>query len=97
MGMCFRPSARLPKQVAYQFNVESGRYWMNVTGDAFEMGPSSPHEASQTDLTLNATDEQYLLFTYGRLTAAEGISSGKLTLNGDIAHLDQFEVWFKGL
>jgi len=44
-----------------------------------------------------ATAEHYLLFTYGRLTAAEGIRSGKLTVHGDTAHLDQFEVWFKGL
>ena len=95
--MCFRPSARLPKPVAYEFNYESGRYWMNVTGDAFEMGPAGPNDGSQADLTLNATAEHYLLFTYGRLTAAEGISSGKLTVQGDAGHLDQFEVWFKGL
>ena len=97
LGMCFRPSARLPRPVAYGFNVESAQYWMNVTGDAFEMGPASPHEASQADLTLYATAEQFLLFTYGRLAAAEGISSGRLTVRGDAGHLDQFEVWFKGL
>ncbi len=97
LGMCFRPSARLAKPVVYGFNVgpeEPRQFRMNVTGDAFQMVPG---QASQADLSLSATAEQYLLFTYGRLTAADGISSGKLTVNGDTAHLDQFEVWFKGL
>ena len=97
LGMCFRPSAPLPKPLVYGFDVgpeESRKYRMSVTGDAFEMVPGG---APQADLSLSATAEQYLLFTYGRLTAAEGISSGKLTVQGDASHLDQFEVWFKGL
>ena len=100
LGMCFRPSARLSKPVVYGFGVgpeEARQYRMSVTGDAFEMVPASLGDALQADLSLAATAEQYLLFTYGRLTAAEGISSGKLTVQGDTAHLDQFEVWFKGL
>ncbi len=100
LGMCFRPSARLPKPVVYGFGVgpeEPRQYRMSVTGDAFEMGPASLDDGLQADLSLAATAEQYLLFTYGRLTAAEGIRSGKLTVQGDAAHLDRFEVWFKGL
>ena len=94
LGMCFRPSARLEKPVVFGFDVDPGRYWLNVTGDAFEMGVG---KASQADISLSTTAGQYLLFTYGRLTAADGISSGKLTVQGDTAHLHQFEVWFKGL
>ena len=100
LGMCFRPSARLPKPVVYGFNVgpeESRQYRVSVTGDAFEMVPAVHDDAFQADLELSATAEQYLLFTYGRLTAAEGIHFGKLKVRGDTAHLDQFEVWFKGL
>ena len=100
LGMCFRPSARLPKPVVYGFGVgpeEARQFRMSVTGDAFEMVPVGLDDAPRADLSLAATAEQYLLFTYGRLTAAEGISSGKLTVQGDTAHLDQFEVWFKGL
>ncbi|MCH8989838.1 MAG: maleylpyruvate isomerase family mycothiol-dependent enzyme [Chloroflexi bacterium] len=100
LGMCFRPSARLSKPVVYGFGVgpeEARQFRMSVTGDAFEMVPAGLDDALQADLSLAATAEQYLLFTYGRLTAAEGISSGKLTVQGDTAHLDQFEVWFKGL
>ncbi len=92
--MCFRPSDRLPEPVSYEFNVESKQYRMNVSGDAFEMVLGG---ASQADLSLSATAEQYLLFTYGRLTAADGMHLGRLTVQGDVAHLEQFEVWFKGL
>ncbi len=94
LGMCFRPSERLTEPVAYGFDVGSAHYRMTVTGDAFQMEPG---QASNADLSLSATGEQYLLFTYGRLTAAEGVSSGKLTIQGDHAYLDRFEVWFKGL
>lgn len=100
LGMCFRPSAKLPKPVVYGFQVgpeESRRYRMSVTGDAFEMVHAGPDDTPRPDLSLSAAAEQYLLFTYGRLTAAEGISSGRLTVEGDTTHLDQFEVWFKGL
>ena len=92
--MCFRPSARLPKPVTYGFDLGSEHYRMTVTGDTFQMDPGDTPDA---DLLLTASAEQYLLFTYGRLTAADGISSGRLTVRGDGAHLDQFEVWFKGL
>lgn len=97
LGMCFRPSAKLPNPVEYSFNVgpdASRQYRMSVTGDAFEMVPGA---APQADLSLSSTAEQYLLFSYGRLTAAEGINSGKLTVTGDVAKIDQFEIWFKGL
>jgi hypothetical protein len=92
--MCFRPSERLEKPVLYRFDMGSGIYRMTVTGDQFVMEPGETPEA---DLSLSASGEDYLLFSYGRLTAADGISSGRLTALGDSAHLDQFEVWFKGL
>jgi len=94
LGMCFRPSAKLPKPVVYRFDVGSENYRMTVTGDEFEMVSG---EAPQADLSLAANGEQFLLFTYGRLSAADGIHLGKLSVQGDVAHLDQFEVWFKGL
>ena len=97
LGMCFRPSDRLPDPLVYGFDVgpePSRQYRMSVTGDAFEMNPGPAPDAG---LSLSATAEQYLLFTYGRLTAAEGMASGKLTVRGEAAHLDRFEVWFKGL
>ena len=94
LGMCFRPSERLPKPVVYRFDTGSGIYRMTVTGDQFVMEPG---ETPQADLNLTASGENYLLFTYGRMTADEGIGSGKLMAMGDPAHLDRFEVWFKGL
>jgi len=94
LRMCFRPSTRLASPVVYWFDVGSEQYRMSVTGDEFEMVPG---EGPQADLTLSATAEQYLLFTYGRLTGAEGIESGRLAVLGERSHMDQFEVWFKGL
>jgi len=92
--MCFRSSAKLPKPVVYGFNVDSENYRLTVTGDGFDMISG---EATEADFSLSATGEQFLLFTYGRLTAADGIHLGRLSINGDVSHLDQFEVWFKGL
>ena len=94
LGMCFRSSAKLPKPVVYGFNVDSQNYRLTVTGDGFDMISG---EATEADFSLSATGEQFLLFTYGRLTAADGIHLGRLSINGAVAHLDQFEVWFKGL
>ena len=67
---------------------------MGVSGDEFAMDIG---DAMQADLSLSASSEDYLLFTYGRLSAADGIAAGKLVSIGDQRHLDQFEVWFKGL
>ena len=67
---------------------------MDATGDAFEMEAGG---VVQADLSLSASAEDYLLFTYGRLSAVDGIASRKLISIGDQSHLDQFEGWFKGL
>ncbi len=94
LSMCFRPSDQLPRPVAYRFDVGSETYRMIVTGDQFVMEPG---ETPQADVSLSASEENYLLFTYGRLSAADGIASGKLVVLGDLGYLDRFEAWFKGL
>ena len=92
--MCFRPSKKLSKPVVYGFDVDETQSQLIVTGDAFELRPDA---ALEPDLSLSANGEQYLLFTYGRLTAEDGIHLGRLSVTGEISHLDQFEAWFKGL
>ena len=94
LSMCFRPSDRLPRPVAYRFDVGSEIYRMIVPGDQFVMEHG---EAPQADVSLSASEENYLLFTYGRLSAADGVASGKLVALGDLGYLDRFEAWFKGL
>ena len=94
LGMCFRPSEKLSKPVVYGFDVDETQSQLIVTGDAFELRPDA---ALEPDLSLSANGEQYLLFTYGRLTAEDGIHLGRLSVTGEISHLDQFEAWFKGL
>ena len=97
LRMCFRPSEKLARPVVYGFGLgpdQPREYRLEVTGDAFEMTSGMP---SGPDLSVSATAQQYLLFTYGRLSAAHGISSGKLSAEGDPSHLDRFEACFKGL
>ena len=67
---------------------------MIVTGDQFVMEPG---KTPQADVSISASEENYLLFTYGRLSAADGVASGKLVALGDLGYLDRFEAWFKGL
>ena len=85
--------------MVYSFNVESQNFRLTVTGDAFEMISREmvSAETPEAAISLSATGEQFLLFIYGRLTAADGIHLGRLSVMGDVAHLNQFEVWFKGL
>ena len=97
LGMCFRPTERLSKPVVYGFDINSRKSRLTVTGDEFQMELEAAEGKAEPDLTLVATGEQYLLFTYGRLTAADGMHLGRLAITGEMAHLDQFEVWFKGL
>ena len=97
LGMCFRSTERLSKPVVYGFDINSRKSRLTVTGDEFKMELEAAEGKAEPDLTLVATGEQYLLFTYGRLTAADGMHLGRLAITGEMAHLDQFEVWFKGL
>jgi len=83
--------------VVYGFDINSRKLRLTVTGDEFKMELEAVEGKAEPDLTLVATGEQYLLFTYGRLTAADGMHLGRLAITGEMAHLDQFEVWFKGL
>ena len=97
LRMCFRPTERLSKPVVYGFDINSRKLRLTVTGDEFKMELEAVEGKAEPDLTLVATGEQYLLFTYGRLTASDGMHLGRLAITGEMAHLDQFEVWFKGL
>ena len=94
LKMCFRPSSPLPKPLVFEFTIDSELNHLTVTGDNFKVDDGA---AAGADLMLATTGENYLLFTYGRLTAADGMHLGKLSVRGDMADLDGFEVWFKGL
>ena len=54
LSMCFRPSDRLPRPVAYRFDVGSETYRMNVTGDQLVMEHG---ETPQADVSLTASEE----------------------------------------
>ena len=49
--------------------------------------PHCTHDPTQT----------YLLFLYGRVPAARGVTEGRLAMHGDFGLVERFEQWFKGL
>lgn len=97
LAMCFRPGPRLEASAVYRFDIganQSPKFVVTVEGDRFgffnESGP-------QADLVVSCEAGEFLLFTYGRRSAEEGLRSGKLRAVGDITLLYSFEKWFKGL
>lgn len=97
LGMCFRPGPRLSETATFRFQVTgSAPLTLDLTcwGDEFEV-PSSLTGVPGVTVTCNA--DAYLLYGYGRITARDGIASGRLSVQGDASLLDSFEVWFKGL
>ena len=100
LGMCFRPGPGLDESIVYRFElsgVPSGAtadLVITVAGDRFDFSPGASAD-SVVSVSCAATD--YLLLTYGRRSAAEGVASGKLRVEGDGSLLDRFEEWFKGV
>lgn len=58
------------------------------------MRPAAP---SKADVALHCDAETYLLFLYGRVPAARGVTEGRLAIDGDFGLVERFEQWFKGL
>jgi uncharacterized protein (TIGR03083 family) len=98
LGMCFRPGPRLESNVVYRFDIgsdQSRSFVVTVEGDRFDFSKETGSEAPS--LVVSCEASEYLLFTYGRRNAAEGLRSGKLKAAGDITLLERFEEWFRGL
>lgn len=97
LGMCFRPGPKLAQPVVFNFDVgpaAARNVWVSVQGDGFGVTSDGGPGA---DLAIKADTADYLLFSYGRTSAAQGLASGKLKAQGEVALLDRFEEWFKGL
>ena len=97
LGMSFRPGPRLAAPVLYRFHVTGAAPSspeVVVTGEAFQVRPVAP---SKADVALHCDAETYLLFLYGRLPAARGVTAGRLAVDGDFGLVERFEQWFKGL
>jgi len=97
LGMTFRPGAPLSPSVVYRWEISGSspqRFDLTVQGDKFSIEPPGGEPA---DVTINCSADAYVLLVYGRLTAQEGVASGRLNIDGDPELMQRFEAWFKGL
>ncbi len=92
----FRPGPPLDVPAVFRFEVAApaGRNQdVVVMGDSFRVDPAGE---SKADVVVRCDADSYLLYLYGRLTAAAGIAAGRLSVDGDASLLQRFEEWFKG-
>jgi len=75
MTMSFRPGPRLAAPVLYQFHMTGAapsRHKVIIKGEAFQVRPAAP---SKADVALHCDAETSLLFLYGRVPAARGVTA----------------------
>jgi len=97
LGMCFRPGEKLDAPVVYEFDLAppyETSILVRVQGDRFDF----PAEDEAPDRrTVCGEAPTFLLFIYGRITGREAIAANEFAITGDLALLDQFEAWFRGV
>ncbi len=92
----FRPGPALEAPVVFRFEVTAPAgfsYDVIVKGDSFRVEPAGGPKA---DVAVRCDADSYLLYLYRRLTAATGVATGWLSVDGDASRLQRFEGWFKG-
>jgi uncharacterized protein (TIGR03083 family) len=97
LAMTFRPGTKLEQPVTFRFDVKGQpRACHDVIsdGETFQIGPQSTAAA---DVTISCDGDSYLLYAYGRLSAAAGKDPGTLSITGNANLMESFEQWFKGL
>ena len=98
LSMCFRPDARLDTPVVYEFDLappHETRIVVRVAGDSFDF--LSADDAPEDRWTVCGEAPAFLLFIYGRITGQQAIDANEFAITGDIAPLERFEAWFKGV
>jgi uncharacterized protein (TIGR03083 family) len=97
LGMTFRPGAPLGRPLVYRWEISGSnphRFDLMVLGDSFRI---QPPVAGVADVVVKCSADAYVLLVYGRLTAQEGVASGRLAIDGEAELMRRFESWFKGL
>ena len=92
----FRPGPPLDAPAVFRFEVEAPLGFTHdvfVDGDSFRVDPACE---SEPGVVIQCDTDSYLLYLYGRLTAAAGVANGRLTVDGHASLLQRFEEWFKG-
>ena len=92
----FRPGPTLDTPAVFRFEVTApaaSGHEVVVMGDSFRVVPAG---GSKAGVVVRCDADSYLLYLYGRLTAAAGVAAGRLSVDGDASLLQRFEEWFKG-
>lgn len=93
----FWPGPSLPQPVRYRFDVKEP---VPIAADIVVEGDKFRFEEPTTtpaDVTFRCDTGTLGLLTSGRIPAAQAISSGWLTVEGDERLAGQFSQWFKGI
>ena len=93
----FWPGLRASGPVRYRFEVtDPVQYKADVVVEDDEARLEEP-SARSPSVTFRCDTETYVLLMYGRLGAAQAITGGRLTVEGDGELAAQFSQWFKGI
>ena len=96
LGTAFRSSPDLAAPVRFRFDV-TGAQRVNqdlvVNGQEFEIQDTV---SGQADVTFRCDTSTYILLIFGRIGVDEGVSSGRLTIDGSMERAAEFTTWFQG-
>ena len=92
----FRPGLDLPTPARFRFDVtgtERVSQDVVVNGQEFEIQAAG---SGQADATFRCDTGNYILLIFGRLSVDQGVSSGRLNIEGSKERAAEFTTWFQG-
>jgi len=92
----FRPGLDLPTPARFRFDVTGAERVSQdvvVNGPEFEIQVAGSGEA---DATFRCDTGSYILLVYGRVGVDQGVSSGRLSIEGSKERAAEFTTWFQG-
>ena len=92
----FRPGLDLPTPARFRFDVTGAERVSQdvvVNGQEFEIQAAG---SGQADATFRCDTGNYILLIYGRVGIEQGLSSGRLSIEGPKERAAEFTTWFQG-
>ena len=92
----FRPGLDLPTPARFRFDVTGAERVSQdvvVKGQEFEIQAAG---SGQADATFRCDTGSYILLIYGRIGVDQGVSSGRLSIDGPKERAAEFTTWFQG-
>ena len=92
----FRPGLDLPTPARFRFDVTGAERVSQdvvVNGQEFEIQAAG---SGQADATFRCDTGNYILLIYGRIGVDQGVTSGKLNIEGPKERAAEFTTWFQG-